>query len=32
MNYKQLIIELIKNSNDDEVLELVYRFIRKLLD
>ncbi|EOT29428.1 hypothetical protein C805_00011 [Eubacterium sp. 14-2] len=32
MNYKQLIIGLISNSDDEEFLELIYRFIKKLLD
>lgn len=32
MDYKKLIIELINNSDDEEFLELIYRFIKKLLD
>ncbi|EOS41819.1 hypothetical protein C810_05151 [Lachnospiraceae bacterium A2] len=32
MDYKKLIIELINNSDDEEILELIYRFIKKLLD
>lgn len=32
MDYKKLIIGLISNSEDEELLELIYRFIKKLLD
>lgn len=31
MDYKKLIIELINNSDDEEILELIYRFIKKLM-
>lgn len=30
-NYKDLIIELIIKSNDSELLELIYRFVKKLI-
>ena len=30
-NYKDLIIELITKSNDSELLELIYRFVKKLI-
>lgn len=32
MNYKELIIELINKTDNQELLELIYRFIRKILD
>lgn len=32
MDYKQLLIDLIKRSTDNEMLELIYRFAKKLLD
>ena len=32
MDYKTLIIDLIEKSHDNELLELVYRFAKKLLD
>lgn len=32
MDYKKLIIELVNKSNNIEMLELVYRFCKKLLD
>lgn len=32
MDYKKLIIGLISNSDNEEFLELIYRFIKKLLD
>lgn len=32
MDYKKLIIELINRSNNMELLELVYRFAKKILD
>lgn len=31
MDYKKLIIELVNKSNNIEMLELVYRFYKKLL-
>lgn len=31
MRYKKLIIELVNKSNNVEMLELVYRFCKKLL-
>lgn len=32
MIYKRLIIELVEKSSNVEMLELVYRFCKKLLD
>jgi len=31
MNYKKIIIELLSKTEDEELLELSYRFCRKLL-
>ncbi len=31
MDYKKLIIELVSKSNNIEMLELIYRFCKKLL-
>lgn len=31
MDYKKLIIELIENASNNELLELVYRFCKKIL-
>ena len=32
MNYKQKIIELINQCSNIEILELIYRFCKKLID
>lgn len=32
VDYKALIIELIQRSDNNELLELIYRFAKKLLD
>ena len=32
IDYKQLIVETIRKSEDDEKLELIYRFSKKILD
>lgn len=31
MDYKQLIIDLVQGATDEELLELVYRFAKKIL-
>lgn len=31
MDYKKLVIEMVNNSNDMKMLELVYRFCKKIL-
>lgn len=31
MDYKKLIVELVNKSNNIEMLELIYRFCKKLL-
>lgn len=31
MDYKRKIIDLIEKANDEDLLELIYRFCRKLL-
>ena len=31
MDYKKLIIEVINHSHNEELLELIYRFVKKLL-
>lgn len=32
MDYKQLLLDLIERATDMEMLELIYRFAKKLLD
>lgn len=32
MKYKKLIIDLIEKSDNNELLELIYRFAKRLLD
>jgi len=32
MDYKRLIIEIVEKSSNTEILELIYRFCKKLLD
>lgn len=31
MNYKKLIIELLDKAKNEEILELIYRFAKKLI-
>ena len=32
VDYKKLIIDLVNRSNNNELLELVYRFAKRILD